>query len=71
VEERFFVDESCIYCDLCVQTVPENFACDAGDGVAYVMKQLSMPEELEQVTESLKCCPTESIGDRENDSSNA
>jgi len=67
---RFFVDESCIYCDLCVEIAPENFACDADAGVAYLFKQPSTPEELAQVIESLEGCPTESIGDQKNDHPN-
>ena len=65
VAGRFFVDESCIYCGFCVETAPKNFAYDAKGEVAYVMKQPSTPEELEQVAESLDSCPTESIGDQE------
>jgi ferredoxin len=66
VAGRFFVDESCIYCELCVETAPQNFSYDSAGGVAYVAKQPSTKEELDQVVEALEGCPTESIGDREN-----
>jgi len=64
------VDESCICCDLCVEIALENFAHDEEDGVAYIFKQPSTPEELAQVLESLEYCPTVSIGDQKNDNPN-
>jgi ferredoxin len=60
------VDESCIYCELCVETAPENFAFDENEGYAYVSKQPITKEEIRLVLEALKDCPIESIGDREN-----
>lgn len=65
VSGRFFVDESCIYCELCVETAPENFSYDSDKGYAYVSKQPTTNEELNLVLESLKYCPIESIGDRD------
>lgn len=65
VSGRFFVDESCIYCELCVETAPANFAYDESTGCAYLFKQPSTEEEVRCVIEALEGCPTESIGDRE------
>ena len=62
---RFFVDESCIYCEFCVETAPNNFSFDSDEGYAYVSKQPTTDEELNLVLESLEGCPIESIGDRE------
>ena len=70
VPGRFFVDESCIYCELCVETAPRNFAYQSASGCAFVLKQPSDPAELALVLEALEGCPIESIGDRENPKSN-
>lgn len=66
VEGRYYVDESCIYCDLCRETAPTVFAEDKAAGLAYVFKQPETDEEFELARESLEGCPTESIGDLEN-----
>ena len=70
IRGRFFTDESCIYCALCVDTAPANFAYDDSVGSAYVFKQPSTDEEICGVIEALEGCPTESIGDREHYKSN-
>lgn len=66
VEGRYYVDESCIYCDLCRETAPTIFAEDKENGFAYVFKQPETEEEYQLAMESLQGCPTESIGDMEN-----
>lgn len=66
VPGRYFVDESCIYCELCVALAPGNFAYVSDGGFACVSKQPSTETELDQVAEALEACPTESIGDRDN-----
>lgn len=66
ISGRFFTDESCIYCELCVETAPANFAYDDSIGCAYLFKQPSTDEEIRRVIEALEGCPTESIGDRDN-----
>lgn len=63
---RFFVDESCIYCEFCVETAPRNFSYDTAGEFAYISAQPSTQDELDQVAEALEGCPTESIGDRDN-----
>ena len=66
VEGRFYVDESCIYCDLCRATAPTVFAEDSEHGIAFVFKQPENDFEIEAANESLEGCPTASIGDLEN-----
>jgi len=63
-EGRYYVDESCIYCELCVDTAPENFAYDDIDGVAYVKAQPNSHDQHIAIAESIEGCPTESIGDK-------
>ncbi len=63
VAGRFYVDETCIDCDLCRQIAPDVFAQDDEEGKSYVMRQPLTPEEREAAHEAMESCPTESIGD--------
>ena len=63
VEGRYYVDESCIYCELCVDTAPDNFAFDQKE-FAYVKKQPNCHDEHELMSEAIDGCPTKSIADR-------
>lgn len=63
VPGKFYVDSSCIDCDLCRETAPNNFGRNDDEGYSIVIKQPSNDEELEQCTEALEGCPVEAIGD--------
>ncbi len=63
VPGKFYVDDSCIYCDVCRDTAPTVFAEDKYNGWAYVFSQPKSEEELEAAREAMDACPTESIGD--------
>jgi ferredoxin len=60
---KMFVDQSCIACDACVLSAPNNFKMDEDSGHAFVSKQPSTPEEEEQCKEAMEGCPVEAIGD--------
>ncbi len=60
---RYHVDESCIYCELCVETSPNNFSYDDEEGFAYVSKQPESEEEHSLMAECIGYCPIESIHD--------
>ena len=60
---KIFVDQSCIACDACVLTAPDNFTMDEDDGHAYVSKQPDSAEEQELCVEAIEGCPVEAIGD--------
>jgi len=62
VTGRFFVDTSCIYCELCTETAPSIFKESKEDGWAYVAKQPQTDDELAYASEALEGCPTGSIG---------
>lgn len=62
VPGKFYVDSSCIDCDLCRETAPENFGRDEDEGVSYVKKQPDNETELEAAW-SPGGCPVEAIGD--------
>ncbi|MFP5262444.1 MAG: MBL fold metallo-hydrolase [Blastocatellia bacterium] len=56
----FFVDSTCIDCDLCRQIAPETFS-DAGDQ-SVVHRQPRTPSEEFAALKALVTCPTASIG---------
>jgi len=59
---KFYVDHSCIDCDLCRQTAPVNFSRNSDKGYSYVSKQPVTPEEIKQCEQAIKECPVDSIG---------
>lgn len=65
---KYYVDQSCIACDACITTAPENFGMDENDGHAFLIKQPKNDDELENCKEALEGCPVEAIGDDENES---
>jgi formylglycine-generating enzyme required for sulfatase activity/ferredoxin len=58
----YYVDTSCIDCDLCRATAPNLFG-RADDGISIVTKQPSDETENTLAREALKGCPVEAIGD--------
>lgn len=59
----FYVDSSCIDCDMCREIAPATFRRDDDTGMSIVFRQPSNPEEPAQAHEALERCPTGSIGD--------
>ncbi len=59
----FFVDDTCIDCDLCRQIAPESFAAD--NGYSVVSLQPDTPEQILDARKALVTCPTGSIGTRQ------
>ena len=59
---RFYVDNSCIDCDLCRNIAPQFFTRQDEGGYSYVYKQPSTPEEIALAEEAKSSCPTETIG---------
>src|ERR1700689_4402569 len=55
----FFVDSSCIDCDLCRQLAPDVFARSDRAGQSYVAHQ---PDDPHRALMALVTCPTSSIG---------
>jgi ferredoxin len=60
---RFYVDATCIDCDLCRETAPAFFRRDADSGQSVVYLQPASAEEIELARAALEGCPTGSIGD--------
>ena len=63
VDGQFFVDRTCIDCDLCRQIAPASFVAE--DGRSVVRHQPSTDAERRQAEMALVTCPTGSIGTRE------
>ena len=57
----FFVDSTCIDCDLCRQVAPETFA-DSRFGHSFVFQQPNSDEQRHRAAMALVACPTASIG---------
>ncbi len=63
VPGKYYTDENCTACQLCVSTAPDNFKMTDDDDHAYVYKQPETPEEEEACKEAMEGCPDEAIGD--------
>src|SRR5215470_9405005 len=60
---EFFVDRSCIDCDLCRQIAPGVFARSERAGQSFVARQPAVADEHRALM-ALVTCPTSSIGTR-------
>ena len=58
----YYVDSSCVDCDLCRNTAPDFFKRNDEIGMSLVYRQPSTPEELALAAEAMSGCPSESIG---------
>ena len=62
VDGDFFVDSSCIDCDLCRQLAPATFARAERSGRSYVAQQPADDGAQHRALMALVTCPTSSIG---------
>jgi ferredoxin len=60
---KWYVDSSCIDCDVCRTTAPNNFKANEDEGYSFVFKQPENAEEQAQCDEAKASCPVEAIGD--------
>jgi ferredoxin len=63
VSGRYYVDETCIDCDLCRETAPDSFTRHDGEGYSYVYRQPLTPAQEAACQAALEECPVEAIGD--------
>ncbi len=68
VAGQFYVDATCIDCDLCRETAPQNFRRNDAEGHSYVHHQPQDPAQQTACLAALEECPVEAIG---NDGSHA
>lgn len=59
---RYYVDVSCIDCDLCRGTAPAFFSRNDEIGFSVVHRQPVTPEDVALAEEAREGCPSESIG---------
>lgn len=62
---RFYVDSSCIDCDMCRGIAPDFFRRDDDIGQTIVFRQPVTDTDIQLCLEALVSCPTESIGQME------
>ena len=58
----YYVDTSCIDCDVCRDTAPDNFTRSDENGYSFVFKQPETEEERALCDEAMAACPVEAIG---------
>ena len=63
VPGRYYVDATCIDCDLCRETAPSNFVREDSGRYSRVVKQPTSPAEEAACAAALEECPVEAIGD--------
>jgi len=59
---KWYVDSSCIDCDVCRTTAPNNFKANEDEGHSFLFKQPDNAEEEAQCDEAKASCPVEAIG---------
>ena len=62
VPGRYYVDSTCIDCDICRNTTPDFFRRDEEIGMSIVYRQPVTPEERALAEDAKQGCPTDSIG---------
>jgi ferredoxin len=62
VPGRFYVDATCIDCDLCRETAPLSFQRDHAGRRSYVYHQPADPAQEAACAAALEECPVEAIG---------
>jgi len=62
VPGRFYVDNTCIDCDMCREIAPQIFKRQDDGAYSYVYRQPFTTEEIALAEEALAHCPTETIG---------
>lgn len=58
----YYIDSSCIDCDMCRGNAPEFFRRNDEIGMSVVYRQPVTPEEFALAEDAKQGCPTESIG---------
>jgi len=58
----YYVDSTCIDCDVCRDAAPANFIRSFKHAYSYVSKQPETEKERHGCEEALSACPVEAIG---------
>jgi ferredoxin len=68
VEGKYYVDTTCVHCDLCHEIAPEHFTVGK-DGEGFVFKQPSSQGEERNCHSAKSSCPVGAIQDNGNQTS--
>lgn len=63
VPGKYYVDESCIGCSICVEIAPDNICSNLHEGYEYVFRQPVTESEKKGCIEAMEICPVSAIGD--------
>ncbi len=63
VAGKFYVDSTCIDCNLCRETAPKNFKRNEDGGYSFVSLQPATPAEEADCKQALEECPVQAIGE--------
>jgi hypothetical protein len=58
----YYVDESCISCQICTDEAPDHFKMADNNSTSYVFKQPENDEEIKLCEKALSICPVDAIG---------
>lgn len=58
----FYVDDTCIDCELCRETAPRQFARQDEEGYSFVKSQPANGNDEAACIEAMEGCPVEAIG---------
>lgn len=59
---KWYVDQTCVPCHLCMDEAPELLSYAEGEVHVYFSRQPENEEEEKKAQEALEACPTEAIG---------
>ena len=62
VAGKYYVDTTCVDCDMCREIAPGIFARDEETGLSFVRQQPETEADGLLAEEARQSCPTESIG---------
>jgi ferredoxin len=63
VPGKFYVDKSCNACGVCSDSAPDFFKLSDDEEHAFVIKQPTNDDEIEECEDAMDNCPEEAIGD--------
>ena len=58
----YYVDNSCISCQICTDEAPDHFKMADNNSTSYVFKQPENDEEKKLCEKALSICPVDAIG---------
>jgi ferredoxin len=61
VPGKYYVDNRCVGCNICVEIAPQNFCSNLEEGYEYVCKQPTTDFEENLCVEAMDICPVNAI----------